>query len=83
MPTLRFTLTWPDGATVTAMATAAHPNDVAAVDYVGAQERLPRVWARCAVTTLRTCLEQAATAAGARLDERQSAPWPDEDDVAR
>ena len=82
MPTLRFTLTWPDGATVTATVTAAHPNDEAAVDYAGAHQRLPHVWERCAVTTLRAIFEQAAATPSARLNEWQSAPWPDENDVA-
>lgn len=82
MPTLRFDLAWPDGAAASATVTAAHANDRAPVTYAGATDRLADALATCAPSTLRAYLAGVAEATGASLDESQSAPWPDEDDLA-
>lgn len=78
MPTLRFTLTWPDGATVTATASAAHRDDETPVMYDGARERLPQASDRCALSSLRAVFTHAAEVPGVRLDEWQSEPWSNE-----
>lgn len=82
MPTLRFKLRWPDGATASAKVTAAHPNDSAPVTYTGATDRLPGALANCAPTTLHAYLYQVAASTGARLDRLRSGTWRNENDLA-
>jgi hypothetical protein len=78
---VNYTVTWPDGAAVTASIAAEYAGDTVPVTWTGAIEKIESPLQRAASYILEADLRTQAEQTGGTLTVKQDGLWPAMDEV--